>query len=114
MFSIQRIPVPLGLVSQVADDPPLLNWIYVDKATMELKYGNKSTSITHNVGPWDWTEDESVITFDGLVSFTAIEHLTTRRWQIYVDMNDDDFEQVVPRGRRRIRINLKRTLVPET
>lgn len=113
MFSLQRIPLLLGLVSQVADDPPLLNWIYVDKDTMELKYGNKSTSITHNVGPWDWTEDESAIMFDELESFTAVEDPTTKKWQVYVDMRDDSLEQVIPKGRRKLQISLKRILVPE-
>ena len=47
----QRVPVPLGLVSQVAVDPPLLNWIYVDKDTMEVKYGNKTASVSSQRWP---------------------------------------------------------------
>ena len=107
----ERVPVPLGLVSQVADNPPLLNWLYVDKDTMELRYGNKSTSIVHHVGPWNWTEDEEGITFDETEAFTAVE--TERgQWQLYVDMDDDGLSKYVPKGKRKFGISLERTLVP--
>jgi len=108
----ERVPVPIGLVTQVSDDPPLLNWIYVDKDTMELKYGNKTASIDHHVGPWDWTEDEEGITFDETQAFTAVEEPQTRRWQIYYDMDNDGLSRFVPKGRRKIQISLERTLMP--
>ncbi|EXJ62227.1 hypothetical protein A1O7_02660 [Cladophialophora yegresii CBS 114405] len=108
----ERVPVPLGLVSQVQEDPPLLNWIYVDKDTMELKYGNKSASIEHHVGPWDWTEDEEGITFDETEAFTAVEDPATRKWQLYYDMDDDGLSRFVPKGRRKFQISLERTLIP--
>lgn len=96
----------------MADNPPLLNWIYVDKHTMELKYGNKTASIEHHVGPWDWTEDETGITFDELESFTAVEDPTTRKWQIYFDVDDDGLTKYVPKGRRMLQISLERNLIP--
>ncbi|ETI23911.1 hypothetical protein G647_05718 [Cladophialophora carrionii CBS 160.54] len=108
----ERVPVPLGLVSQVQEDPPLLNWIYVDKDTMELKYGNKSASIEHHVGPWDWTEDEEGITFDETEAFTAVEDPATRKWQLYYDMDDDGLSRFVPKGRRKFQVSLERTLIP--
>lgn len=106
------MPVEIGLVTQVRDDPPLLNWIYVDKDTMELKYGNKTASIAHHVGPWDWTEDEEGITFDGKELFTAVEDPRTHKWQIYYDINDDGLIGYVPKGRRKISVSLERTLIP--
>jgi len=114
MEPLQRVPVPLGLVSQVQDDPPLLNWIYVDKDTMELKYGNKTASIEHHVGPWDWTEDEDRITFDEMEAFTAVEDPVTRRWQIYFDMDGDGLKRFVPEGRRRLQVSLERALIAGT
>jgi len=107
----ERVPIPIGLVSQVRDDPPLLNWLYVDKDTMELKYGNKSASIEHHVGPWDWTEDEKTITFDESKDFTAVQDPKTRRWQIYYDMDNDGLSRFVPKGRRMIQVSLQRTLL---
>ena len=109
--NLKRVPVPIGLVSQVRDDPPLLNWLYVDKDTMELKYGNKSASIEHHVGPWDWTEDEKTITFDESKDFTAVQDPKTRRWQIYYDMDNDGLSRFVPKGRRMIQVSLQRTLL---
>ncbi|OAP56077.1 hypothetical protein AYL99_09256 [Fonsecaea erecta] len=108
----ERVPVPIGLVSQVRDDPPLLNWIYVDKDTMEVKYGNKSASIEHHVGPWDWTEDEESITFDETEAFVAVEDPSTRQWQLYYDMDNDGLSRYVPKGRPKFQISLERTLIP--
>lgn len=32
----------------------MLNWIYIDRSTRELKYGNRTQSREHIVGPWGW------------------------------------------------------------
>ncbi len=102
----------MGLVSQVRDDPPLLNWIYVDKDTMEIKYGNKTASIAHHVGPWDWTEDEEGIVFDGKATYTVVEDPKTHKWQFYLDMDNDGLSNYVPKNRRKVYVTLKRTLIP--
>ncbi|KAK5198197.1 hypothetical protein LTR92_002442 [Exophiala xenobiotica] len=114
-------PCPEGYVAQcfyieypdneVRDDPPLLNWLYVDKDTMELKYGNKSASIEHHIGPWDWAEDEKIITFDKSKGFTAVQDPKTRRWQIYHDMDNDGLSRFVSKGRRMVQVSLQRTLL---
>lgn len=49
-----RVPAEMGLVTRTSDDPPMLNWMYVDTETMELRYGNRTQSIQHLVGSWDW------------------------------------------------------------
>jgi hypothetical protein len=122
----QRNPPPLGLVSQVQDDPPLLNWIYVDKATMELRYGNRTVSKEHHVGPWDWTEDDDDddeplepgeankgVTFEGWEGFTAVEDPHSKEWQVYFDKNDDGLKGYVGRERRMLQISLERTMVAQ-
>lgn len=120
----QRNPPPLGLVSQVQDDPPLLNWIYVDKATMEVRYGNRSESREHRVGPWDWTEDDAEdevapaeankgVTFEGWEGFTAVEEPQSREWQVYFDKNDDGLKGYVGRERRKLQISLERAMVAQ-
>src|ERR1700761_6624459 len=68
-----RDPKERGLVSTISNDPPMLNWIYVDKNTLELKYGNRTQSIQQIVGAWDWTEDEAGVTLDGWEGFCAVE-----------------------------------------
>jgi hypothetical protein len=111
----ERDPIPLGLVSQVADNPPLMNWIYVDKHTMELRYGNKTASIAHHVGPWDWTEDKEGIIFDKEDAlFMAVLHPAKKKWQLYYDIDGDDLQHYVPQGRQKLQIMLRRILIPGT
>ena len=102
----------MGLVSQVRDDPPLLNWIYVDKDTYELRYGNRSASYEHHVGPWDWTEeDETGVTFDGREGFMAVEDKRTGEWQVYFDRDDDNLKGKLPKERKRLQISLERKIL---
>ena len=117
LIAEQRSPPPLGLVSQVADDPPLLNWIYVHKDTMEVRYGNRSDSREHLVGPWDWTEDDDEngewnkgVMFDGWEGFTAVED-DAGEWQVYYDKNDDGLKGFVAAERKKLQISLERTMV---
>jgi len=118
----ERNPPPMGLVSQVQDEPPLLNWIYIDRRTMEVKYGNRTESRQHAVGPWDWTVDPEVpnedifggkgITFEGEELFMAVED-ESGEWQIYFDRLDDGLKDYLPKERRKLQISLERTMVSE-
>jgi hypothetical protein len=101
----ERCPPERGLVSTISDDPPMLNWIYCDRATYELRYGNRSASIEHIVGAWDWTEpDEARVTLDGFEGFVAVDESSAMseeewektewgkeglRWAVYFDVEDD-------------------------
>jgi hypothetical protein len=104
-----RCPPERGLVSTISEDPPVLNWIYCDRDTYELKYGNRTQSITHHVGEWDWSEDEMRLLFDGWEGFVAIDEWDGKdtddstpagreglRWAIYVDRDDNGLK-----GRRK-------------
>ena len=105
----EKREVTLGLVSQAADDPPLLNWIYVDKNTLELKHGNRSASIEHHIGPWDWTEDETGVTLEGWEGLVAVQE-DEGEWALYYDWNDDGLKGKV--GKRKVlQISLERTMV---
>ncbi|KAH8179135.1 hypothetical protein LIA77_00654 [Sarocladium implicatum] len=46
-----------GLVSTISDDPPMLNWIFVDKDTHAVRYGGRKDTIGHVIGPWGWSDD---------------------------------------------------------
>jgi hypothetical protein len=117
-----RFPPERGLVSTISDDPPMLNWLYCDRKTYELKYGNRSTSISQIVGEWDWTEDESALILDGWEGFVAIdewngadEDSTTEwgreglRWAVYYDMDDNGLKGK-RKGRDMFEISLERKL----
>jgi hypothetical protein len=55
----------LGLVSSIQDEPPMLNWIYVNRDTRAVEYGARKDTIGHIIGPWGWSEDERFLTLDG-------------------------------------------------
>jgi hypothetical protein len=97
-----RFPPERGLVSTISDDPPMLNWIYCDKSTYELRYSNRTGSMEHHVGVWDWTEDETRLNFDGWEGFIAIDEWDGKdedpntpwgkeglRWAVYFDKDDN-------------------------
>lgn len=84
-------PYTRGLVSTISRDPPVLNWMYIDKDTLEVKYASRSGSIMHHVGSYDWTKegnDDSCITFDDWEGFLAVEE-AENQWALYFDLNDD-------------------------
>jgi hypothetical protein len=112
-----RSPGERGLVSTVSVDPPMLNWVYVDKETLEVKYGNRTQSIQHIVGPWDWTEDEAGVTLDGWEGFCAVEEEEKEdglKWALYYDRWDDDFGNGrLIGGKTRLQCSLERRKLPE-
>lgn len=79
---------------------------------MELKYGNKTASIAHHIGPWDWTEDEEGIVIAERERFTAVQDPKTHKWQLYFDVDEDGLSSYVPKGRRKYQISLQRMLIP--
>ena len=108
----------------------MLNWIYVDKTTAELKYGNRTQSKPHRVGSWSWTtelqegeftneeEEPGGLLLDGEEKFVVVEPESggedDGRWEIRWDRKDDclkDMEGI--RGRKVFRISLERTFIDE-
>ncbi|PGH03155.1 hypothetical protein GX51_04190 [Blastomyces parvus] len=100
----------LGLVSTVSVDPPMLNWIYVDKNTFELKYGNRTQSREHLVGPWDWTEDQVGVTVQDIEGFVAVEE-EEGVWAVYFDARGDGLRWGVGRKKKVVEISLERRLL---
>lgn len=81
-----------GLVSTIRDEPPDLNWIYVDRDTLEVKYGSRAESEGHLLGPWDCTERERRVTFEGWEGFLAVEDAPETNpgvWALYFDREND-------------------------
>ncbi|KAE9966434.1 hypothetical protein BLS_003289 [Venturia inaequalis] len=93
-----------GLVSTISDDPPQLNWIYVDADTYEVKYGNRSESQDHIVGPWDCTKLDRRVTMEGWEGFVAVRE-GPGNWAIYFDRDDDALEG---RFKRSVEVTLSR------
>jgi len=98
-----------GLVSTISDDPPMLNWIYVDKETHEVKYGVRTEAEHHYCGPWDCTEVDRRVTFEGWEGFVAVqEDEDLDEWALYFDREDDGL-----RGPGMIGLEGKRMLLVE-
>ncbi|PGH20328.1 hypothetical protein AJ80_03595 [Polytolypa hystricis UAMH7299] len=86
-----------GLISTIVDDPPILNWIYVDAVTHELKYGGRLTAQSKIVGS-HWKDGR------GFVAVEEIEGL----WAIYFDRYDNGLKGIVKPGKRVLEIELAR------
>ncbi|KAL2159515.1 hypothetical protein VTH06DRAFT_2520 [Thermothelomyces fergusii] len=84
---------PLGLVSTIADDPPMLNWIFVDKESRVVRHGGRQDTLGgHTVGPWFWSEDEQWLTLEGdALGFVAVQ-LDGKMWAVAWD-GDGFFSQ---------------------
>lgn len=101
-----------GMVSTISVDPPMLNWLYIDKDTFEVKYASRSGSIMHHVGDFDWTSEEnenSMVTFNKSEGFVAMEE-EEGRWALYFD-HDDDGLKTKKKRRRTVEVHLQRRVI---
>ncbi|KAI2780479.1 hypothetical protein F4815DRAFT_499746 [Daldinia loculata] len=96
-----------GIVSTISDDPPMLNWIYVDKDTYEVKYGVRADAQPHITGPFDCTRQDRRMTLEGWEGFAAVEEFPGV-WALYFDRDDDGLTTKVPMGTRVLEVELTR------
>ncbi|KAK4233658.1 hypothetical protein C8A03DRAFT_19299 [Achaetomium macrosporum] len=76
----------LGLVSTIADDPPMLNWIFVDKDTNMVRHGGRQDTLGgHTIGPWYWSDDEQWLTLEGDESRFVAVQTENKKWAIAWD-----------------------------
>jgi hypothetical protein len=98
-----------GLVSSIQDDPPILNWIFVDDETLKLRYGNRTESIEHISGPWGWNESGDFLTLGGKEEFWGVEEEGV--WAVYFGGKEDGDEKKLPEESRKAKIKLRRKMV---
>ncbi|KAG5755961.1 hypothetical protein H9Q69_001868 [Fusarium xylarioides] len=110
-FSGYFLPFPdteyEGLVTTISDDPPFLNWIYIDKKTYEVKYGVRADTEGHITGPFDCTKQDRRMTCEGWEGFCAVEELPGI-WALYYDRDDDGLKSKVAMGTRVLEVELTR------
>ncbi|KAI0019194.1 hypothetical protein F4780DRAFT_771387 [Xylariomycetidae sp. FL0641] len=110
-FSGYYLPYPdseyEGIVSTISDDPPMLNWIYVDKDTYEVKYGVRAFAQDNITGPFDCTRQDRRMTLEGWEGFVAVEEFPGV-WALYFDRDDDGLATKVPMGTRVLEVELTR------
>lgn len=107
------------MVSTISDDPPYLNWIYIDRFTYEVKYGNRDEAAGHWLGPWDCTEIDKRVTFEGWEGFWAVqEDEGNDLWALYFDKDDNwltSTEDMVGQlKKRKLQVQLSRREKPRT
>ena len=112
MFERLNRPAKIrGLVSTIAQKPPTLNWIYVDRRTMELRYGSREQAHGHILGPFGWTDDEVGVTLEHWEGFVAVEERKDK-WALYFDRDDDNLRDTVTRTRV-LQCSLERRVVED-
>lgn len=103
-------PLPLGLVSTISKDPPMLNWIYVDKNSREVKYGNRTQSRAHIVGSWGWDAGQEGgaggVTLEGREGAVAVE--ADDGWEIRWEDKDGN---AGAEGRQKLIVSLERKML---
>jgi len=98
-----------GMVTTISDDPPFLNWVYLDSNTYEVKHGIRVEAEPHHVGPWDCTPIDRRLTFEGWEGFVIVqEDEDSDLWALYFDRDDDGL-----RGEGKVGTQDKRMLLVE-
>ncbi|KAK2603169.1 hypothetical protein N8I77_009647 [Diaporthe amygdali] len=95
-----------GLVSSITDEAPIMNWIYMDVQTFELKFGTRQFSEGHLTGPFDCTRQDRRLTLHGYENFVAVRNGPF--WALYFDWDGDHLEGKVPPGTPVVEIDLVR------
>ncbi len=85
----------------------MLNWIFVDKDSLQVRHGSKTDSLDHVAGPWAWTEDEENVTLRDDEGFVAVEE-DEGVWGVYYDLRGDFTG--LPEGKRVVEISLRRLM----
>ncbi|KAF3058118.1 hypothetical protein GL218_05230 [Daldinia childiae] len=62
-----------GLVTTICDEPPIMNWIYIDRDTYEIKFGTRPLAQPNWPGPFDCSRQDRRLTFSGWEGFHAVK-----------------------------------------
>ncbi|CZR65446.1 uncharacterized protein PAC_15346 [Phialocephala subalpina] len=85
-----------GLISSIAEDPPIMNWIYVDRDTFEVKFGTRPWAEHNHNGPFDCTRQDRRLTFGGWEGWLAVKEGDF--WALYFDRDNDRLVSKVEAG----------------
>ncbi|KIX02209.1 uncharacterized protein Z518_08148 [Rhinocladiella mackenziei CBS 650.93] len=96
-----------GLVSTICESPPIMNWIYVDGATYEVKYGVRSDAQPNITGPFGCTRQDRRLTLEGWEGFVVVEE-EDGLWALYYDRDDDGLKSKIAPGKRVLEVELWR------
>jgi hypothetical protein len=95
-----------GLVTTITPFAPIMNWVYVDATTFQLKYGTKRDADPNLTGPFNCTGPNHRLSFMDWEGFCAVD--TDKGWAIYFDIDDNGLKGKVPTGTRVLELELSR------
>ncbi|KAJ4982923.1 hypothetical protein SVAN01_11590 [Stagonosporopsis vannaccii] len=111
MYAGYYLPYPdtkyEGLVTTITDVAPIMNWVYIDKETYEVKYGVRADAQPNLTGPFDCTRQDRRLTFDGWEGWCAVEEYEGY-WSLYFDVDDNGLKQKIEPGIRVLELELSR------
>ncbi|KAH8725126.1 hypothetical protein GQ44DRAFT_569610, partial [Phaeosphaeriaceae sp. PMI808] len=96
-----------GLVTTITDAAPIMNWVYIDRETHEVKYGVRLDAQPNLTGPFNNTRQDRRLTFDGWEGWCAVEE-ASGFWALYYDVDDDGLQSKVAPGTRVLDVELSR------
>jgi hypothetical protein len=99
-----------GLVSTVQEDPPMLNWLFVDADTRAVRHAGRKDSIGHVIGPWAWSDDERWLVLRGSAEGFVVAEEEDGRWAVYWDPDGMLRGQRLENGGRCVPVMLRRRM----
>lgn len=84
----------------------MMNWIYVDRDTYELKFGARPYAEHNFKGPWDCTRQERRLTFGGWEGFCVVLE-ESGFWGVHFDIDQNALSEKAA-GRVVIEVELLR------
>ncbi|KAK1994142.1 hypothetical protein LX36DRAFT_641964 [Colletotrichum falcatum] len=81
-----------GMVSTITHEAPIMNWIFVDPVTYQLRFGNRVAADGNLTGPWECTRQDRRLTLCGWEGFCAVLE-ESGVWGLYFDCDGDGLRQ---------------------
>ena len=103
-----------GIVSTISNDPPQLNWVYLDTDSdiFQLSHGLRVDAEEGQAGPWDarfCSNGEKRYTFEGWEGFIAVEtEGEPGLWRLCFDKYNDGLKGKIREGQRTVELELVR------
>jgi len=74
-----------------------MNWIFVDRESHEVKFGNRAAAEPNLTGPFDVTRQDKRLKFAGWEGFVAVLE-DSGFWALYFDRDGDNLKAKVKAG----------------
>ncbi|CAN8105097.1 unnamed protein product [Discula destructiva] len=96
-----------GLVTAISnEDPPVMNWVFVDKSSFEVKFGVRAYAELGFKGPFDCTRQDRRLTLGGWEGFLAVKE--GEFWALYFDAVNDRLRSKLAEDTPVLEIELQR------